>query len=316
MAFREGNHETHETNRARRCQTKLITILSFSSLSWLPVSCLLTALLVNTSSSAADLTPARKLIASPRLLIIAHRGNSCACPENTLPAFQSALDAKADLVELDYFHSADGVPVVIHDEILDRTTNAEEIFGQPKLVIGDLPLAELKKLDVGSWFDDQFAGTKMPTLAEALHLIQSRSVTLVEHKAGDAATLVRLLEEKKLIDEVVVQSFKWDFVAACRRLSPRLALGALCNKPANPQQIEAAAATGADVIIWDHQKIGREQIAQIHQLGKKAWAYTIDEPQRASQLIAAGLDGVITNKPAEIMPVRSAERGVRSRVTP
>src|SRR5581483_8332324 len=69
---------------------------------------------------AEEQTPARQLIASPRVLVIAHRGNSSEAPENTLPAFQSALDAKADLIELDYYHSADGVPVVIHDKILDR----------------------------------------------------------------------------------------------------------------------------------------------------------------------------------------------------
>src|SRR5687768_9519219 len=84
--------------------------------------------------SAADQTPAAKLIASPGVLIIAHRGNSSVAPENTLPAFQSAMEVKADLVELDYFHSADGVPVVTHDEILDRTTNAEDVLGKAKLL--------------------------------------------------------------------------------------------------------------------------------------------------------------------------------------
>jgi glycerophosphoryl diester phosphodiesterase len=261
---------------------------------------------------SADLTPAQTLIASPRLMVIAHRGNSSVAPENTLPAFQSALDAKADLVELDYYHSVDGVPVVIHDKILDRTTNAEEVLGQPKLLVDGLPLADLRKLDVGTWFDDKFAGTKMPTLVESLDLIQTSSVTLIERKAGDAAALVRLLEEKQLTDRVVVQAFDWNFVAECRKLSPRLALGTLSGKPANSEQIKAAVETGADIIVWDHEKIGRREIAQIHQLGKKAWAYTIDDPQRAKQLIAAGLDGIITNKPGEMMPLRTAERGARS----
>src|SRR5262245_38400085 len=102
-----------------------------------------------SSTVAAEPTPAQKLIATPRVLIAAHRGNSSVCPENTLPAFQSALDAKADLVELDYFHSADGVPVVIHDEILDRTTDAEEVIGKTKLNIVELFLADFHKIDVG-----------------------------------------------------------------------------------------------------------------------------------------------------------------------
>jgi glycerophosphoryl diester phosphodiesterase len=280
--------------------------------SWFYCLCLFVGIAVNLSPNAvaAEPTPARQLILAPRVLVIAHRGNSSVAPENTLPAFQSALDAKADLVELDYFHSADGVPVVIHDQILDRTTNAEDILGQSKLLVGGLPLADLRKLDVGGWFDDKFAGTKMPTLVEALNLIQTSSVTLIERKAGDAAALVRLLEEKQLTDQVVVQAFDWNFVAECRRLSPRLALGTLSGKPASAEQIKAAAETGADIVVWDHQKIGQREIAQIHQLGKKAWAYTIDDPQRARQLIAVGLDGIITNRPAVMVALRE---GVRSR---
>lgn len=262
------------------------------------LSCLGIVVSVN---DAADLTPAQQLIGQSRPLVIAHRGNSSVAPENTIPAFQSALDAKSDLIELDYYHAADGVPVVIHDEILDRTTDAEQVFGKPKLVIGDFSSADLRKLDAGSWFDEKFAGVKIPTLTESLHLIQSGSVTLVERKAGDAETIVRLLEKMELIEKVVVQSFDWEYVARCRQLSPKLVLATLSGKPAAPEQLAAAAATGADIIVWDHRKIDGDQIAQIHKLGKKAWAYTIDEPARARQLIRAGLDGVITNKPAEML---------------
>jgi glycerophosphoryl diester phosphodiesterase len=282
--------------------------------SWFLLCCIGTAFLVSFASplSAEEPTPAQKLIASPRVLIAAHRGNSSVCPENTLPAFQAALDARADLVELDYFHSADGVPVVIHDEILDRTTDAATLFGGAEVLVGHLPLAELQRLDVGAWFDDKFCGTRVPTLAEALDLIQSRSVTLIERKGGDAATLVRLLEEKRCVDNVVVIAFDWQFVADCRRLAPRMVLGALCSKPATEARIRAAAATGADLIVWNQQKIGRRQIELIHQQDKRVWVYTVDDPQRASNLIAAGIDGIISNRPEEIMRVRNAERGVRS----
>jgi glycerophosphoryl diester phosphodiesterase len=253
---------------------------------------------------AAEPTPAQLLVRQDRVLIIAHRGNSSVTPENTLPAFRSAIEAKSDLVELDYYHAADGVPVVIHDEILDRTTDAEQVFGKPKLTVGEFSSSDLRKLDAGTWFDDKFAGVRIPTLTESLDLIQSGSVTLVERKAGDADTVVRMLEEKKILDQVVVQAFDWEYVKRCRELSPRLVLATLSGKPAAPEQIAAAAATGADIIVWDHRKIGRSEIEQIHKLGKKAWAYTIDEPERAKQLIAAGLDGVITNKPAEMVKLR------------
>jgi glycerophosphoryl diester phosphodiesterase len=262
---------------------------------------------------ADEPTPAQKLIGAERVLVIAHRGNSSVAPENTLPAFQSAIDAKADLVELDYFHSADGVPVVIHDELLDRTTNAEALFGKRELEVGGLPLADLQKLDAGSWFDEKFAGTKLPTLAQSLDLIQAGSTTLIERKGGDAKTLVKLLEEMKLTERVVVQAFDWEFVAECRQLSPKLALGTLSGKPASEEQIRAAAATGADLIVWNHEKISQEQINLIHKLGKKAWVYTVDDPARARWLLAAGIDGIITNKPAEMRALRERRQGTGNR---
>jgi glycerophosphoryl diester phosphodiesterase len=258
------------------------------------------------------LSPAQKLVAGEGVLIVAHRGNSSVAPENTLPAFKEALAVGADLVELDYHHSADGVPVVLHDEILDRASDAEAILGKPGIVVGDVPLAELRKLDVGGWFDPKFVGTRISTLAEALDVIQAGSTTLIERKAGDAATLVRLLEEKNLTGKVVVIAFDWKFIADCRRLAPTIVLGALSGKPASDEQIRAAAATGADLVIWNQEKLGRPQIDLIHKLGKKAWVYTLDDRQRAKQFIAAGLDGIITNKPASMIEVRNGERGARS----
>jgi glycerophosphoryl diester phosphodiesterase len=266
------------------------------------IALLLLSAMVN--SHASEPTPAQRLIASPNVLITAHRGNSSIAPENSLPAFEAALAAKADLVELDYYHSADGVPVVIHDELLDRTTNAEQVFGKAKLAVNEQRLKDLQTLDIGAWFDDKFAGARMPTLIESLALIQPRSVTLIERKAGDAATLVKLLEEQRLLEQVVVQAFDWDFVTDCRRLAPALALGALCGKPASDEQIRAAAATGADLIVWNHEKLGPEQIDLIHQLGKKAWVYTVDDTSRARQLIAWGIDGIITNRPGTMLAVR------------
>jgi glycerophosphoryl diester phosphodiesterase len=258
------------------------------------------------AARGAEPTPAQKLVASPGVLIVAHRGNSSVAPENTLPAFAKALEAKSDLVELDYHHSADGVPIVIHDDNLDRTTNAQELLGKEKVLVVDLPAGELARLDAGLWFSDKFRGVKLPTLVESLAAIQPGSTTLIERKAGDAATLIKLLEREKLLDTVVVQAFDWDFVKACRELSPKLALGALSGKPATDEQIRAAAATGADVIVWNHEKLRKPQIDLIHQLGKKAWVYTIDDPRRTAEFIEAGIDGIITNKPATMIDVRTA----------
>ena len=252
---------------------------------------------------AMEPTPAQKLVAGPGPLVIAHRGDSVHAPENTLPAFAAAVKLGADLVELDYYHSADGVPVVTHDNFLDRTTDAAAVLGKAKMLVEETPLAELQKLDAGSWFASAFAGSKIPTLSDSLDLIQAGSVTLIERKKGDAATCIRLLREKKLTETVVVQSFDWQFVRDCHKLEPTLVLAALGKDPLTEKRLAAAADTGASIIAWDHAKLSRPQIAAIHARGLKAWAYTVDDSARAKDLASAGIDGIITNAPGRMMEV-------------
>lgn len=230
--------------------------------------------------------------------MIAHRGASSHAPENTLPAFYAALEANADLVELDYVHTADGVPVCFHDNKLDRTTNAPEILGRTNIPIRLATMSDLRRLDAGAWFGAEFAGTSIPTLAEALDVIQSRSVALIERKQGDPATCVKLLRDTKRIDRLIVQSFDWDFLAACHRLEPGLALAALGDKDLTDTKLDAIARTGSVVVGWDHRRIGRPAIEAIHRRGWKAWVFTVNEPNRAVQLVTEGADAIITDDPA------------------
>src|SRR5205085_6132915 len=116
--------------------------------------------------------PAINLLNSRRPLVIGHRGYCQFAPENTLPSFQLAMAAGADLVELDYYHSKDGQLIVIHDGDLDRTTDATNRWRQSKIKIESRTAAEIQSLDAGSWFDPKYAGTKIPLLSEALDTIQ------------------------------------------------------------------------------------------------------------------------------------------------
>jgi glycerophosphoryl diester phosphodiesterase len=243
--------------------------------------------------------PAAQQVAGPGILVIAHRGDSRAAPENTLPAFVSAVKAGADLVELDYHHSADGVPVVCHDADLDRTTNATALWGGSKLKLGSKSLAELKQLDAGSWFGRQSAGTCLPTLAEALDAIQTGSMTLVERKGGDPLTCIELLKQKNLLDRLVVQSFAWDYLAECHRLAPNLTLAALGNKKLDSAKLDQIAKTGASVVAWEDKNTDASTIAAIHARGWKAWVWTVDDPVRIGQLVHAKIDAIITNRPAQ-----------------
>jgi glycerophosphoryl diester phosphodiesterase len=246
----------------------------------------------------AKLSKAAELVSSKRVLVIAHRGASAKAPENTIPAFEAALATKCDLIELDYYHSADKVPVVFHDKTLDRTTNAIQALGKEKIAIGSLTAAKLQSLDAGAWFKPEFAGAKIPTLVESLDCIQNGGVTLIERKGGDAATIVKLLDEKKLRGEVVVQAFDWKYIADCRRLAPDLVLGCLGSKELGPSEVAAMKAAGANVVGWSHKDLTAANIKRVHNAGMQCWAYTINDAERAKELIAAGLDGIITDDPA------------------
>ncbi|MBB73394.1 MAG: hypothetical protein CMJ75_02645 [Planctomycetaceae bacterium] len=247
--------------------------------------------------------PAQALVKSSETLVIAHRGNSSQAPENTLAAFRAAVALGADLVELDYYHCADGVPVVIHDRNLQRTTNAVRALGIKDPLVDKQTLAQLWQLDAGSWFDKKFAHERIPTLKQALRVIQQGSTTLIERKGGDAETCITLLRRMNLLDQVVIQAFDWDYLADCHRLVPHAVLGALGNKQISKQRIRAIRSTGAQFIGWKHQDLGQDDIAQVHRAGLKVWVYTVNQRARALQLIEWGVDGIITDVPAIIQPL-------------
>lgn len=245
------------------------------------------------------------VLSATQPLIIAHRGNSSEAPENTIPAFESALELKPDFIELDYHTTADGIPVVIHDKTLDRTTNARQVLGGEKLAVADFRYEQIKALDTGSWRDPKFAHARLATLEQALDVIQAGSMTMVEHKAGDAKTCVELLQRKKYTDHVVVQSFDWKFITECYRLDDSILYGALGTDEFTADKLDQIATTGAKIVGWNHKNITKREIDMIHARGFKAWVYTVDEPDRARQLIEDGIDGIISNRPAVMLKVRA-----------
>jgi glycerophosphoryl diester phosphodiesterase len=244
--------------------------------------------------------------------VIGHRGYNQQAPENTLPSFRLALAARADLVELDYHHTKDGVPLVIHDGTLDRTTDATNRWGGKDVFVRSRDLADLRTLDAGRWFGPAFAGTPLPTLVEAVEAIQAGGVTLIERKGGDAATLVRLLRERGWATHLVVQSFDWAFVREAHRLAPELVLGALGppssrngrklkdeEKVLTPEFIADIETLGAKLVVWNRQ-VTEAAVAHAHQRGLRVWVYTINEPKEAAGLVRLGVDGIITDNPGAI----------------
>jgi glycerophosphoryl diester phosphodiesterase len=273
---------------------------------------LMTANSLDTISAETAKLPAERLLAAGRPLVIAHRGYSMLAPENTLTAFRFAIIAGADLVELDYHHSKDGVPVVIHDETVDRTTDAAERWSGKQIRVSSRSAAELQSLDAGAWFHPMFSKLGLPLLSEALDVIQKGSVTLIERKAGDAATCVRILRERDLINHVVVQSFEWAYLRDFHAEEPRQILGALGppgtfqgrkladeEKVLDSKWIEAVKRLGARVVVWNRQ-VTAEAVREAHLQGLKVWIYTINEPELATWLLDLGVDGIITDNPSLI----------------
>lgn len=258
---------------------------------------------------------AERLLENNRPLLIGHRGYSALAPENTLPSFQLALEAGARLIELDYHQSQDGVPMVIHDHILDRTTNARKKWKRRRIKVARKTAAELQTLDAGTWFDRKFSGTKVPTLVEALDLICGHgAVAVIEHKSGDARTLAALLRERTLINQVVVISFNWKFLRELHALLPEQVLGALGpparlsngRRPLHPRRqlssrLKDLAKTGARIAVWN-RKVSKRSIRAAHQRAVRVWVYTVDDPRVARQLLKHGVDGIISNRIETLQP--------------
>ena len=149
-----------------------------------------------------------------RKTLIAHRGASGYAPEHTVAAYQLALDQKADFVEQDLAVTRDGVLVCLHDDSLNRTTNAEEVYPargtqragrqseQKEWLANDFTLAEIKKLDAGSWFDAKYSGATVPTWDEAVALVRGKAGLYPELKSPPLYTSRGIDMVKLFIDSV------------------------------------------------------------------------------------------------------------------
>ena len=181
----------------------------------------------------------RSTDAQARKQVVAHRGASAYAPEHTLDAYKLALDQRADFVEQDLAVSKDGVLVCIHDLTLERTTDVEAVFPdrgvKGRWLVADFTVAELKRLDAGSWFDKKFAGARIPTFQEAIDLVRGRAGMYPELKDPAFYRTRGVSPEKLLADAlrtnnveadpktpIIIQSFDEETVKALRDVLPRV----------------------------------------------------------------------------------------------
>lgn len=231
-------------------------------------------------------------------IIIAHRGASVAAPENTLAAIRAAHDAGADWVEWDTRVTADGVLILQHDETLERFLGEK---GKVKIV--DLSFSETQAYDMGWWFDKRFEGEKMPSLAEAIKIALPDAVPLIERKTGSAKQHVDVIRELKVADQVVVQAFDWKFLEQLRQLAPEIEMGALGSKPIQEKQFKQLFKLNPEYVGWGKADLKLSDVERFHEKEIKVLVWTVDEEEEIRKFVSWGIDGIITNKPAETQKV-------------
>ncbi|ROO83769.1 glycerophosphoryl diester phosphodiesterase [Actinocorallia herbida] len=234
------------------------------------------------------------------MTVIAHRGASSAAPENTLAAQEVARKGGADFIENDVQPSKDGVPFILHDPTVDRTTDGTG-------AIRSLTSAELKALDAGSWFSPNFAGERLPTLAEQLADLKARGGNLLleikgAHTRDEVATIVKVIRDAGMTQRVFIQSFEVDALKYSRELAPELPTGLLrSGLDADPVAVAKDLGVTAYNPTGDALIADPKAIADLHAAGIAVMAWTVDSAAQWKKLDEAGVDGVITNRPAELV---------------
>jgi glycerophosphoryl diester phosphodiesterase len=239
------------------------------------------------------------------VLVVAHRGAAGAAPENTIASIRRAVADGADWVEIDVQESRDGQVVVVHD------SDFMKLAGNP-LKVWEGDLAEIRQIDVGSWFDPAFASERVPTLAAVLEEIRGRSRLVIElkyygHDQRLEERVVDLVESAGMADDVVIMSLKLPGIQKLQALRPEWTAGLL-----------AATAVGdltrldIDFLAVNENLASRGFIRRAHAAGKRVFVWTINDAQSLSRWMSMGVDGVITDEPALARQVLREREGLSS----
>ena len=233
----------------------------------------------------------------PRPIIFAHRGDLAHAPENTLPAFQQALQKGADGVELDVKLTADGHVIVIHDSTLDRTTDG-------KGRVASSTLEAIRKLDAGKWFNEKFAGTKVPLLEEVFEVVGKDKMINIELKLtnsreGLVVKVCELIKRHNNHSQILFSSFFPSSLKIAAQTLPEIPRGLL----AMPGFL-GLWARSFGFMFGDYQALhphilstSREQILRAHRLKRRVHVWTVNVPSEITKLKEWDVDGIITDDP-------------------
>ena len=238
--------------------------------------------------------------ATDHLILTAHRGASDGLPDNTMIAFETAVRAGADLIEFDLRSSREGVPVVLHDATLDRTTDGH---GEPEL----LPLAELKKLNASYWVGGRRLETpylpdlRLPTFEEVLAAFHDRVMMNIQIYARTDAVLAeicRLFRQYDMYDRGYLSINSREQFETVRRIDSEIEI---CFLPgwetrSQPESLKLCRELGCRFAQPIREFLAAETVPLCRELGLRENVFYSDDPAEALQLHAAGVRGLLTNR--------------------
>ena len=245
-----------------------------------------------------------------RRIIIAHRGHKVAAPEQTLTAFRLAVERGATMLEADLRFTRDGVPVMMHDRLLDRTTSGTG-------PVAAMDWADVVKLDAGSWFDPGFAGERVPRLDELFELAETLGVALCIEAKGEgtenartALFAAREIERRSRLDRDVVASFDHEALAAAAATVPELrtAPDRLPERgPSTAADLIAQARRAGALIIQHHfADLDAAVVAEVQAAGIEVWAWPMANEDEARFAFESGAIGLMGDDVAAIAKVLRA----------
>lgn len=256
------------------------------------------------------------LMASPPILVHGHRGARAMRPENTLPAFEYAIAAGVDALEMDLAVTKDDALVISHDPELNP-----QICTAPggSHVIRQLTLAELKRWDCGTLRNPKFPkqapvpGTRIPTLDEVLALssrgkflfnIETKSFPerpeLTPSPERFSSLLLEAIRRHKLESRVIVQSFDFRTLTAMHKLAPEIRLAAL-DETDRGDFVSVARSARAQIISPEQHLVTAEKVQAAHRAGLQVVPWTANTPSEWDALVRAGVDAIITDDPAALI---------------
>lgn len=288
-------------------------------------------LLMSACSSLSTQSPAPlEESLTMNVLNIAHRGARSLAPENTLLAAEKGLALGADLWELDVAVTQDGELVVLHDDTLERTSNAAEVFPKRKpWSVWTFTLDELCQLDFGGWFiekdpfkqiqagavsaDEQasFKGAPIPTLREALEFTREHNwrvnieIKDASNTPGDAFVVekvVELVKELDMVDRVIISSFNHDYLKRVKAVEPDLVTAALVDR-AVADPVALLEQTGAQAYNPGLKYVDEATVRAVREAGFDVLVWTVNEEEDMRRLIEWGVSGIFTDFPQRLNAV-------------